>query len=52
VARRLVDRQNLLSLPGSMFGPGQEDFLRVAFANVEKDKMAGIAARLAADAAD
>ena len=52
VARRLVDRQNLLSLPGSMFGPGQEDFLRVAFANVEKDKMAEIAARLAADAAD
>lgn len=51
VARRLVDRQNLLSLPGSMFGPGQEDYLRVAFANVEKDKMAEIAARLAADAA-
>jgi len=51
VARRLVDRQNLLSLPGSMFGPGQEDFLRVAFANVEKEKMAEIAARLAADAA-
>jgi aspartate/methionine/tyrosine aminotransferase len=52
VARRLVDRQNLLSLPGSMFGPGQEDYLRVAFANVEKDKMVEIAARLAADAAD
>jgi aspartate/methionine/tyrosine aminotransferase len=52
VARRLVDRQNLLALPGSMFGPGQEDYLRVAFANVEKDKMAEIAARLAADAAD
>ncbi len=24
VARRLVDRQNLLALPGAMFGPGQE----------------------------
>jgi aspartate/methionine/tyrosine aminotransferase len=51
VARRLVDRQNLLSLPGSMFGPGQEDFLRVAFANVDKSLMPEIAARLAADAA-
>jgi aspartate/methionine/tyrosine aminotransferase len=52
VARRLVDRQNLLALPGSMFGPGQEDFLRVAFANVDKALMPQIAARLAADAAD
>jgi aspartate/methionine/tyrosine aminotransferase len=51
VARRLVDRQNLLALPGAMFGPGQEDYLRVAFANVEKERMAEIAARLAADAA-
>lgn len=51
VAKRLADKQNLLALPGSMFGPGQEDFLRVAFANVEADKMPEIAARLAADAA-
>ncbi|WP_374377309.1 aminotransferase [Dongia sp.] len=51
VAKRLADRQNLLALPGSMFGPGQEDFLRVAFANVDADKMPEIAARLAADAA-
>lgn len=51
VAKRLADQQNLLALPGSMFGPGQEDFLRVAFANVEADKMPEIAARLAADAA-
>jgi aspartate/methionine/tyrosine aminotransferase len=51
VARRLVDRQNLLALPGTMFGPGQEDYLRVAFANVEKNWMPQIAARLAADAA-
>ncbi|WP_374652535.1 aminotransferase [Dongia sp.] len=52
VAKRLADRQNLLALPGSMFGPGQEDFLRVAFANVEAAKMPEVAARLAADAAD
>ncbi|MBI2254363.1 MAG: aminotransferase [Proteobacteria bacterium] len=51
VAKRLADKQNLLALPGSMFGPDQEDFLRVAFANVDADKMPEIAARLAADAA-
>ncbi len=51
VARRLVDQQNLLALPGAMFGPGQEDYLRVAFANVDHDLMPEIAARLAADAA-
>ncbi|MBK8160643.1 MAG: aminotransferase [Rhodospirillaceae bacterium] len=52
VAKRLADKQNLLALPGSMFGPGQEDFLRVAFANVDAKAMPEIAARLAADAAD
>ncbi|MFW8406447.1 hypothetical protein ACOIDM_29410, partial [Klebsiella pneumoniae] len=52
VARRLVDRRNLLALPGSVFGPSQEDFLRVAFANVESGLMPEIAARLAEDAAD
>ncbi len=52
VAKRLADKQNLLALPGSMFGPGQEDFLRVAFANVDATAMPEIAARLAADAAD
>jgi aspartate/methionine/tyrosine aminotransferase len=51
-ARRLADRQNLLALPGSMFGPGQEDYLRLAFANVDASAMPEIAARLAADAAD
>ncbi|MDY0870658.1 aminotransferase [Dongia rigui] len=51
VAKRLADKQNLLALPGSMFGPGQESFLRVAFANVDADRMPEIAARLAADAA-
>jgi aspartate/methionine/tyrosine aminotransferase len=52
VARRLVDRQNLLALPGSVFGPHQDDYLRVAFANVDAALMPEIAARLAADAAD
>ena len=52
VARRLVDRQNLLALPGSMFGPDQEEYLRLAFANVDAAAMPEIAARLAADAGD
>ncbi len=43
--------QNVLALPGSMFGPGQEEYLRVAFANVEAAAMPALAERLAADAA-
>jgi aspartate/methionine/tyrosine aminotransferase len=50
VARRLADRQNILCLPGSMFGEGQDEFLRFAFANVAADAMPAIAERLAADA--
>ena len=52
VARRLAERQNLLALPGSIFGPGQVDYVRLAFANVDASLMDDIAARLAADAAD
>ncbi len=51
VARRLADEQNVLALPGSMFGPGQEEFIRVAFANAEAGIMPALAERLAADAA-
>ena len=51
VARRLADRQNVLALPGSMFGPGQESYLRIAFANAEAAAMPDLAKRLAADAA-
>jgi aspartate/methionine/tyrosine aminotransferase len=51
VARRLADEQNILALPGSMFGPGQEAFLRLAFANAEAEVMPALAERLAADAA-
>jgi aspartate/methionine/tyrosine aminotransferase len=52
VARRLADRQNLLALPGSVFGPQQDDFLRVAYANVDDALMPEIAARLATDSVD
>jgi aspartate/methionine/tyrosine aminotransferase len=50
VARRLADRQNILCLPGSMFGSGQSEFLRFAFANVPADAMPVLAERLAMDA--
>lgn len=35
VARRLAERDNVLCLPGSFFGPGQEAYLRLAFANLD-----------------
>ena len=37
----------MLCLPGSMFGDGQEDYLRFAFANVAAETMPEIAGRLA-----
>ncbi len=46
VARRLAETRNLLCLPGSMFGPGQERMLRFAFANVGAEIMPVIAGRL------
>jgi len=48
VAQRLAAEQNLLVLPGSMFGPAQEGFVRCAFANVEAALMPEVARRLAA----
>ncbi len=47
VARELADRQNILCLPGPMFGPGQDAYLRFAFANVDTAMMPEIARRLA-----
>jgi len=46
VAITLAAEQNLLCLPGSMFGPDQERMLRFAFANVDASVMPEIAARL------
>lgn len=46
VARSLADNQNILCLPGSFFGPGQDRFLRFAFANIEESDMDTLAARL------
>ncbi|MDR3506885.1 MAG: aminotransferase [Caulobacteraceae bacterium] len=47
VARDLVERRGVLCLPGAYFGPNQEDHLRVAFANVESDRLALLSERLA-----
>jgi aspartate/methionine/tyrosine aminotransferase len=48
VAQRLAADHNLLCLPGTMFGPGQERYLRLAFANVDADRMPEIVERLVA----
>lgn len=46
VARRLATEHNLLCLPGSFFGPGQDAYLRFAFANLDASWMPAIAERL------
>lgn len=46
VARALADNENILCLPGSFFGPDQEAYLRLAFANVESDRFAELVERL------
>ncbi len=46
VARRLADRENVLCLPGSFFGPRQDDYLRLAFANVASDRFPELTGRL------
>ena len=46
VAIRLAGEHDLLCLPGSMFGPGQENYLRIAFANAEAADMETLADRL------
>jgi aspartate/methionine/tyrosine aminotransferase len=46
VAQKLAREHALLCLPGSMFGPGQERYLRLAFANVEASLMPDVVDRL------
>ena len=48
VAQDLAQNANILSIPGDMFGPGQQEYLRFAFANVGTELMPDIAKRLAA----
>lgn len=46
VARRLADEFNILCLPGPVFGPGQEAYMRFAFANLDIDYIPELLARL------
>ncbi|OYU49186.1 MAG: aspartate/tyrosine/aromatic aminotransferase [Rhizobiales bacterium PAR1] len=46
VARRLATEFGILGLPGPYFGPGQDTHLRLAFANVGADVLAGVTGRL------
>ncbi len=48
VARRLAEEENLLALPGTMFGPGEEPYLRLAFANLDAALMPEVGRRLLA----
>lgn len=46
VAEKLATERGVLGLPGSYFGPGQERHLRIAFANVSAEVLAGLTERL------
>ncbi len=46
VARDLAARRGVLALPGPYFGPGQEEHLRLAFANVGVERIAELGVRL------
>ncbi|MCP4768078.1 MAG: aminotransferase [Gammaproteobacteria bacterium] len=48
VVRRLVQEHELLCLPGSYFGPDQEQFIRLAFANVHERHFDDVIERLIA----
>ena len=47
VAEALATRCGVVTLPGSAFGADQDDYLRLAFANVEADRIEDVAGRLA-----
>ena len=52
VARRLFEEQSVLALAGEMFGPGQDRYLRLAFANLEDRDIPELARRLNEAASD
>ncbi|MDY0190748.1 MAG: aminotransferase [Desulfuromonas sp.] len=45
VARKLADERNIICLPGEVFGPGLERYLRLAFGNVRLENIAQAVAR-------
>ena len=46
VVRALVQERGVLALPGPYFGPGQEQHLRIAIANVAADRIGALSDRL------
>lgn len=46
VAEKLATERGVLCLPGSYFGPGQEEHLRIAIANVGAEVLASLTERL------
>jgi len=48
VARRLADAHDVLCLPGGMFGPDQDAYLRFAFANLDAGAMPELVQRMVA----
>lgn len=45
VARRLVEEAGILTLPGEVFGPGLEGYLRLAFGNIREGEIPAAVAR-------
>ncbi|BCR05853.1 aminotransferase [Desulfuromonas versatilis] len=45
VARRLAEQANLICLPGEVFGPGLENYLRLAFGNIREEQIPEAVAR-------
>ncbi len=46
VARQLAGQMGVSCLPGEFFGSGQQQYLRIAFANIDAQTIAGLAERL------
>ncbi|KQT50957.1 aspartate/tyrosine/aromatic aminotransferase [Aureimonas sp. Leaf454] len=46
VAERLARELGIVTLPGTFFGPGQENHLRIAFANVASERLGHLGERL------
>lgn len=48
VAQQLAQQVGVLCLPGEFFGPAQQHYLRIAFANIDAPAIAGLPTRLRA----
>ncbi len=46
--RRLAEQHNLICLPGEAFGPGLEGYLRLAFGNIDTDRIPQVIKRFQA----